>query len=81
MHPLAPGLLLPVFALQPPPTQTGTMVSALSSQVGRPMIVGRTQTNAQRSPSRISATERPMWYPGASSPKHLDGSMSKPEPT
>nr|6IGZ_0 Chain 0, Lhca-j [Bryopsis corticulans] len=50
------------------------MVFALSSFVGRPVVVGHAQPRAVRNVTRMAA-ERPMWYPGATAPKHLDGSM------
>lgn len=50
------------------------MMSSLTSFAGQTALVGRTQGKAVRNVTRIAA-ERTMWYPGATPPKHLDGSM------
>lgn len=50
------------------------MSFAMSSFVGRPVVAGHVRPRAVRNVTRM-AVERPTWYPGATPPEHLDGTM------
>lgn len=47
---------------------------AMSSFAGRSLAVRPAQRRLSRNVTRM-ASDRPMWYPGATAPEHLDGSM------
>lgn len=44
------------------------MLSSRVSSIARPAA-------SRRSAVRVQASSRPMWYPGATAPKHLNGTM------
>ena len=51
------------------------VASAMSAFTGRCLSIRAASGKSMRSVARMAA-DRPMWYPGATPPEHLDGSMA-----